>query len=408
MNIKNTLFYVFFTLIVAIFLMFWAYVIPIDLVRDNVKQSAVQMASDGFFRQSIKGTTGASIDNFSLCFSLGQIVFDGDYSLKEKVLLNPNYETDLPKYYDVLNVANRVKGGVAVNYARYWHGNVFFLKIAHIWFDLEDIRIINLILQNLLLLGVFYLICKKLNVFYALSYLVAVIFMNPLTLAYSIPYSPLCYLTYILSILVLVIDKKYINWKLFLIFGYWTCFVDLLMYPIVVLCFPLLLMVNIYNKDLIGDIKNIIKCSISWGCGYLSLWGVKFLLATMFTNVNVLQEAWNSIKGRIGNFEWTFYDALKRNFFEYKKDINLSILFVFLLFFVLMFILKKYKIKKNYVVVTNLLVGLYPFLWCLIVRNHSIEHPGAVYRIFTISIMAVGFMLASIIKTNRCVEGKND
>ena len=165
MNIKNTLFYVFFTLIVAvvvaIFLMFWAYVIPIDLVRDNVKQSAVQMASDGFFRQSIKGTTGASIDNFSLCFSLGQIVFDGDYSLKEKVLLNPNYETDLPKYYDVLNVANKVKGGVAVNYARYWHGNVFFLKIAHIWFDLEDIRIINLILQNLLLLGVFYLICKR-------------------------------------------------------------------------------------------------------------------------------------------------------------------------------------------------------------------------------------------------------
>lgn len=396
-----------FASIVALGLMFVAYLIPIDLVRGNVKNSAIQIASDGFFRQTIKGVTGAGIENFSVCFSLGQIVFDGDYSIKDKVLLNPNYETELPKYYDVMNVANKVKGGVAVNYARYWHGIVFFLKLAHIWFDIVDIRIINLVLQNLLLLGVLYLICKKLNIFYALSYLLAVIFMNPLSLAYSLTYSPLCYLTYILSILVLVLNEKYVNWKLFFIFGCLVCFLDLLNFPIVVLCFPLLLIINIYNKDLISDIRRIVGYSVSWVCGYLGLWFNKFLLATIFTSNNVLKEGVDNIKGRIGNLEWSFYDSLELNFAEYKKEINWIILFVFLLMFVLMYFLKKHQIKKSYVIITNFLIGLYPFVWCLIVRNHSIVHPWIVYRIFTISIMAMGFIFSCCVKDYKCFGKEN-
>lgn len=213
------------------------------------------MASDGYFRESVKNTTGAGIDNFSLSFSLGHIIFDDGYSFLEKVMLNPSYEYGVPKYYDVLNTINKVPGGKIHIYGRYWHGNVFFLKIAHIWFDLEDIRIINLILQNLLLLAVLYLICKKLNIFYALSYLMAIIFMNPVTLAYSLPYSPICYLMYIFLILILLLDKRYIDWKLFLVFGCCTSFLDLLTFPLVVLCFSLLLMINIYHQNLIQDIK---------------------------------------------------------------------------------------------------------------------------------------------------------
>ena len=55
--------------LVAVLLMVVAYSIPNDWVRENVKESALLMASDGYFRKSIKNTTGADIDNFSLSFS---------------------------------------------------------------------------------------------------------------------------------------------------------------------------------------------------------------------------------------------------------------------------------------------------------------------------------------------------
>ena len=402
-----------FACFVASMLMVIAYAIPNDIVRENIKESAILMARDGYFRKSIKGTTGADIDNFSLSFTLGESIFEGKYSFIEKVMLNPSYEYGVPKYYEVLNAANNVPSDQIYIYGRYWHGLIFFLKVLHIGFSLDEIRKINIVLQMLLLIGVLWYVLKKMNVFYALTYLLLVVFCQPLTMAYSIPYAALYYVILLFSLLVLKLDKEKISWKLFFLLGCVVCFVDLLMFPLVALCVPLFLTINLYGKNLRDDIKKIIGYSISWSTGYLGLWIIKFLLATLFTDENILKDGFESIYHRLTGYQnaeenWTFVWALERNLAEYVKEINAWILCGFLVICSFCFVFCRCNFRKNYIAFVNLFIGLYPFVWCMIVQNHSIEHPGSVYRIFTISIMAVGFMLASSIKTNRCVEGKND
>jgi hypothetical protein len=397
--------------IIAILLMFITYCIPNDRVDENVKESALLMASDGYFRKSVKNTTGADIDNFSLSFSLGISIFDGNYTILEKIMLNTSFEYGVPKYYDVLNTLNKVKTDEVSIYGRYWHGAAFFLKVLHLCFDLRDIRLINVVLQTLLLVVVLGFIYKRLGVFFALGYLFSVTFLQPLTMAYSIPYSPLYYLVLLSSFFVLWADKKNVNWKMFFILGCMVCFIDLLMFPLVVLCFPLFLVINLYGANLKNDIKKVVGYSVSWSVGYLGLWFNKFLLASLFTDENILKDGFDAIHHRLSGYknpgvDWSFKWALERNLGEYLNEVNVWILCVFLVAVLICFVFGKYGIKKNYMVFVNLFIGLYPFIWCMIVRNHSIEHPGSVYRIFTVVIMALCFAIFCCIKNNNCKEIK--
>ncbi len=399
--------------LVAVLLMVVAYSIPNDWVRENVKESALLMASDGYFRKSIKNTTGADIDNFSLSFSLGESVFEGKYSLIEKVMLNPSYKYGVPKYYEVLNAVNKVKSDDVYIYGRYWHGAVFFLKVLHLFFDLGDIRLINIVLQTLLLVIVLVFVYKRLGVFYALGYLFSVVFLQPLTMAYSIPYSPLYYLVLLSSFLVLWIDKENISWKLFFILGCVVCFVDLLMFPLVVLCFPLFLVINLYGCCLKDDIKRVLGYSISWSVGYLGLWFNKFCLASFLTDENILKDGFDALHHRLSGYQkpdvdWSFIWALERNLVEYCKEINVWVLIVFVIAVFVCFVFCKCCFRKNYMAFVNLFIGVYPFVWCMIARNHSIEHPGSVYRIFTISIMAFCFAIFCCLKKKNCQKNKKD
>ncbi len=398
----------FFATVIALGLKVIAYALPNDLVRENVKQSAMLMARDGYFRQSIPGTTGADIDNFSLSFWLSESVFEGKYSFVEKVMLSPSYLYGVPKYYEVLNATNKVPSDDINIYGRYWQGAVFFLKVLHIWFNLDEIRMINLALQTLLLVSVLLCIYKKLNVFYALAYLVAVIFCQPLTLAYSIPYSPLYYLVLLYSLLVLNLDKRYVNDNLFFMFGCGVCFVDFLTYPLVGLCFPLFLAINLYGENFKKDVLKIIKYSVAWSVGYLGFWFNKFLLATIFTDENILKDGMSSMWHRLTGYQtlggdFSFLFALERNWGEYIREVNVYIVLAYVVVFLLCFLGMKRKFKLSYMMMINLIIGLYPFVWCLLARNHSVEHPGSVYRIFTISIIAIGGMLGAGV-----VSSKND
>lgn len=151
---------------------------------------------------------------------------------------------------------------------------------------------------------------------------------------------------------------------------------------------------------------------MSWGCGYLGLWMSKFFVATIFTDENIIKHGWDSIRHRLYGYhvpdvDWNFAWALENSFNEYAKIVNVWIVCLFAVAFLGCVIFSKVSFRKSYIVAVNILIGLYPFVWCLIVQNHSIEHSGSVYRIFTISILAIGFLLSCCIKDGRCFENEN-
>ena len=68
---------------------------------------------------------------------------------------------------------------------------------------------------------------------------------------------------------------------------------------------------------------------------------------------------------------------------------------IFILLAIQIFFNKKYKIKMNKSVSIPLLViSTYPFLWCFILKNHTIVHSWFTYRIFSITILALTYAIA--------------
>ena len=113
---------------------------------------------------------------------------------------------------------------------------------------------------------------------------------------------------------------------------------------------------------------------------------------------------WHRLTGyRVPEGDFSFLFALERNLVEYIREVNVYIVLAYVVVFLLCFLRAKRKFKLSYMMMINLIIGLYPFVWCLLARNHSVEHPGSVYRIFTISIIAIGGMLGAGV-----VSSKND
>ncbi|MBO5039324.1 MAG: hypothetical protein J6C85_07735, partial [Alphaproteobacteria bacterium] len=62
-----------------------------------------------------------------------------------------------------------------INHPRYWHGYLVFLKPLLLFFDIQNLRTINFVTQNILLLLVIFLLYRHTNFKYTLSFVLAVV-----------------------------------------------------------------------------------------------------------------------------------------------------------------------------------------------------------------------------------------
>ena len=199
------------------------------------------------------------------------------------------------------------------------------------------------------------------------------------------------------------------HWKIFLFSGIATSFLDILTSPLITLGFPLLIYINLYPNNLHKDIKNIIKNSILWGTGYSMMWISKWILASIITGNNILNDGLTNTIYRIsgdGSSEasttnWTALNSISLNAYEFYNTTNLIIFLTFLLIITSSYFIKKYNFVKNYSIITNLFIGLYPFIWYSIIINHSIVHPILTHRMLTVSILSICMSIVCILKDRR-------
>ncbi len=195
-------------------------------------------------------------------------------------------------------------------------------------------------------------------------------------------------------------------WKLFLFIGIITAYVDFFTFPIITLGINLILVLSLRKDDLRQAFKALSFATLSWVIGYFGMWTGKWVVSYLVTEYDTLADAKTQIEFRLsGQVDWiTDYSAISSIKAQLKVLLNLPIWILFLIFsisviFLLLF--KKYSINQDVrAVLPIMFVGLYPFAWYSIIRNHSLIHPHMTYRGLTVAVLAFTCAVTKMLKKN--------
>ena len=304
-------------LIMFIFLHFTAALIPSSMIEKNVKESSNILLEEGnrykFFEiynvtnnnytDSIMINEAFSYDNTNPLFSFLSVRKNYDKTLTKNNLPDTNNElfsineNGIDEEYNPVNELHLFLEGkiiTSIEYARYWHGYLIFLRPLLILFNISGIRILLLILFIILLSILLVLLYKKFGTTISLIFGLSFIVMDYLFVSYSLECAPAYIITLITTIYILLKLDKIKNYPLlFFIVGCIINFTEFLTIPIISFCIPITIYIINYQKEKDYNIKHcitmIIKCLIMWFIGYMITLLSKWVIYDLLYNKELLK-----------------------------------------------------------------------------------------------------------------------
>lgn len=409
------------SVIVGGILMIGSYHLPTNLMFNNVKKSIPLFTIEGLY-PSWAGLIGrkndsARLDNYSDAVMLSTAIYPTSKSKIKDAMLNPSYKyKNRNPVQSLIGYLKKTKKFTIFYYPRYWHGYLIVLKPLIMVFDIAYIRLLNMLLQMIVVAYLTTFLGCAYGKGYGLSLFLSYLLLNPVSLSMSFHYSSVFYVTSLISIFLLKKMKLCMASQnvlyLFLLSGILTAFFDLLTYPIASLGIPLviyLIALN-YNHKLEEPniaVRNVVFPSVFWGIGYAGMHIGKWLLAWQLTGHNVVSDALSQLTYRMshhtvvreGGNLISPIKAITNNFQVILHNPIIIVLGVVLLLS-LWKLLKKIKTftkVHDYCILRYSLsfVMLYPFIWYAVFCNHSFVHIWFTYRSFSVFTFAVGSIVTS-------------
>lgn len=286
-------------------------------------------------------------------------------------------------------------------YPRYWNGIVIFYKLLLLFFTIPDIRMLNMFLQICLLCYIVYLMVKKDLSNYIFYFLMAVLLINPVTMLMSVKYSSE-YIPMLIAIIIVLlfgeyIDEKEFGWRCFFsIVGATTSFLCMLSFPSITLGIPLLVM--IWKTKERSVVRKVLSSSFYWFLGYSITWGMKWIICTIFTSYNLIEDALKRADYYSVEQEDTvsFLDRVVRNIEIYNLPAYKLLAVIMIIFIVISVIreIGKNNLSNYHSVFWDSILG-YIFIMCIPLgifyifgNGYSYEHSYMAHRQLAISIVA--------------------
>ncbi|MEC6747666.1 hypothetical protein VXN63_03870 [Marinilactibacillus sp. XAAS-LB27] len=338
-------------------------------------------------------------------------------------LINPeDYGSRLDNSTDRLMINTALKGNSNAlyeamdnsNYARYWHGYQVFLRPLLVFISYSSIRQLYGFVLVILIGLVFYLLTKKLDVFIGLSFLMSLMFVRFYTFFLSMQFSNIFIVLFIGLIYLLTRETKYFIKEYFVGFffliGAVTNFIDLLTAPLITLGAPMIIIYYLKAKDeklsLIELLKQLVGNSFFWGLGYGITWLLKWTIASVVLQKNIISDAITQILFRTeGDESWPISRPymLRINFELMFNKLNLLVIGLIVVALVCFLFMKRKTIKRgiNLYLLGILSIGMMPYVWYLTLANHSQIHFWFTYRLQFVTVFAL-LSVFSFIVSNRC------
>lgn len=356
--------------------------IPKELMREEAKESSLILDEEGRGWEYIFSyARGAQLDTKT------------DDIMIERATENP----DKSVLYNAMDCNG---------YPRYWHGYLIFLKPLMVVLSYSQIRYLYMILYMMLFTAVVMKLAKTINTAAAYTWTIALVMAYFVILPFSLQYSSVFLLMFVAM---MQLNKIYhgFDWKqmgiFFLVIGMLTSYLDFLTAPLITLGMPLVYLILLQQKQY-GDesfYRNIYSIGINsllWGVGYLGNWAAKWGLASIVLRRNVIADGLSQGFSRVGGVEdqTSIPGAIAYNLFAIippgieGKDLKWFVVFCALVLIILFALFFRLKASKKTIVnqIPLLVMICYPYMWYIVMSNHSQIHYIFTYRIQIIAIWA--------------------
>ena len=391
------------------------YLIPTKPIDNNVRKSAPIFKEEGVSPVLVDGITG-QCDNYTDALILLEAAHKNDNNalvsameVKEGRIRDQFPSKTVVDYYMNHKQFTRHRP-----YPRYWHGNLLLIKPLMSFINYYGFRIINSIIVLITMILVIWFLFKKNEKEFIAPYIISMLFLMPLTVAFNIQLSSCFYVLNFGLIALLATKNKSPNKSIyiFLYLGIATAFFDLLTYPIATFGVPCTLYLFMCGrKPLKCYFIKMLKAGSLWGVGYLVMWFAKWLIATRITDRNVLEDAYNKVNTRIyagttaANKLTNIIETEKTNIKYFLKTPAVFIALIYILIMIVLIIKQHKRIKDNIILVVPFVVlMLVPCVWYAIATQHSQEHAWFTYKALVVSAISGLTILAYLYKCNKKKE----
>lgn len=404
-HIRNILF-VFIGMVATGYLaLVCVYALPIGPIQQNVAEAANIMQMDGSHPELVYGHQDTMLDNLTDSIMLLTAKYERTENIFEEALLNNRITVNGMMDSEIIaaeSLGEELEGSTG-DYGRYWHGYLLYLKPLLMALNYGQIRYLVGAIQFALLALVLYLFVKMKKEKHVIPFLAAYLFLNPAALSLSLQYFPASVITMIEFVVILFAHKKYkehpIRWIYhFFIVGCLIAYFDFLTFPLLTLGMPLVFLVTENRKSIKEDVTLFVGSCVAWGIGYAAMWGSKWILGSLLTEKNMIADAIGQVLFRVGATEsevkTSAIEVIMRNIGANKLYLLLTIAVI--LGIVLYKVIKKQQISLKSVNISVLLCSMLPFMWYVVISNHSYIHYWFTYRILAISVYATLIFVITI------------
>lgn len=368
--------------------------IPTFLIKKNIHLSIQELKKEGIYPSIGWPWRKIVVDNFTNALMLNIAYSIDSQKPFQSALNNYFYNNKINKNDQILNLEKLYQkiDITPVNYSRYWHGYLLYLRPLLVFFSFKQIKIILTTILYLFFFSFVFLIGKKIGKKTAFSFLLGFLAVDFLFIGQS----PSFFSPFLIGLLggIYLLNKKEIKnpYIIFFISGGLTSFFDLLSSPLVSLGIIILIMVNLRKVFY----KEIFLMVGFWFLGYLSLWLGKWIVSDLLFFNGAIKGAINQIFYRtiaVPDSNFSYGQTLMLNFFQLIGYDKTNKIIVFLLGIVsFLYLVKKFSFKKSHQFksfIPLILISLIPYFWFLVVANHSYIHVWFTYRNQLMTVIAL-------------------
>ncbi|MDD3212402.1 MAG: hypothetical protein PHY64_01945 [Eubacteriales bacterium] len=401
-------------IVIGFLLLIAVYALPVDPIAENVKLSVQSMdgswaTGEIAYEQLVKGYVTTQLDN----------------STDANMLLVAAHESDAPLMQQVIDSATYMLGGrcypallaygqtgtetlTSVPIARYWHGYLLFLKPLLSCLSYMDIRMLQMVVQLMLLGAAVVGFCRRGLTRYTPAFLLALVCITPAITGFSLQFSVIYTVFLVAMILLLYAPRlartRFSRVAFFLLVGMATSYFDYLTYPIASFGMPFITLLLLHPAKSRGKaVWELVVCLGAWLAGYFGMWAGKWALAALLG-----QDQWfipnliakiSQRSSHVAKSESIGYFALLGSILNvFKKRAYLFVAGLAAVGYGLWLWLSQRKVRKSPTRTSStfrtsrvalLLSALLPLIWYAFTANHTYSHLFFTSRAMTVIVFAV-------------------
>lgn len=283
----------------------------------------------------------------------------------------------------------------------YWSGYRIFMKPLLLVMDVRGLRIVQLLVVLVSLIWAAMRVGRDIGMAESVLLLCSLFLINPLNTVVDFDQAPDLIQALLSVVTVLWMLRRGLDFKWFSVFflalGAIEAFINCLIMPLITLGLPLIAYVLVRAKSeavIRRQITDGVKLSISWCLGYAGSFFSVWIISALFQGescIAAVSRGFAAFFGRAGGDEGSLVKSIM---LSVHNNLNLNVSFIWVLIAVVFVLIVSIRIitgswSCHRACVPLLSAGILPFIWILVLNNHSRIHSWMVHDIFAITIWAL-------------------